>query len=308
MQSPLVSPAPVSSAGRREGAAPARPPELEDPLNRYLYHPLAARLARLLVPTGISPNAVSVTGALFVCSAAWAYAALEWPLGALLGLGFHLSWHVIDGADGDLARLTGRASPSGEMVDGLCDYAAHVVLYVTLAAILDNEIGAWAWILAVAAGGSHAFQTNHAESHRRNYLWWAYGVPWLKHAQSAGDEVFRARNAFSRTSVWLTRLYLTVARRMAPWSERMDAVVDSARGDPRRIKRIRRLVRRASGRLLVLEKLVGPNPRAILLGLSMLAGSPKWYFLAEVVLLNLVLGWSVAQHNAVGRRLVRALT
>jgi phosphatidylglycerophosphate synthase len=265
-------------------------------------------LARLLVPTGIGPNAVSVTGVFFVWAAAWAYATLEWPVGALLGFGLHMAWHVIDGADGDLARLTGRASPTGEMVDGLCDYAAHVVLYITLAAMLDDEVGVLAWILAAAAGASHAFQTNHAESHRRNYLWWAYGVPWLKHAQSAGDEVFRARNAVSRMFVWLTRLYLAVAHRMAPWSDRMETVVDLAVGDPHRVERVRRLVRRASRRSLLLEKLVGPNPRAILLGISMLAGSPIWYFLAEVVLLNLVLGLSIVHHNLVGRRLAESLT
>ena len=36
----------------------------------------------------------------------------------------------------DLARLTGKASPTGELVDGVCDYSAHVVLYVVLAAML----------------------------------------------------------------------------------------------------------------------------------------------------------------------------
>ena len=44
----------------------ARPRELEDPLNLHLYHPLAARLANLLRPTGISPNAISVFGMLIV--------------------------------------------------------------------------------------------------------------------------------------------------------------------------------------------------------------------------------------------------
>jgi phosphatidylglycerophosphate synthase len=187
-------PNPVASPAAAPSPAKGRAPELEDALNRHLYHPLARRLARLLQPTGISPNAVSVAGMLLVWAAAWAYVTIVWPYGALLGFALHLGWHVVDGADGDLARLTGRASPTGEMVDGLCDYAAHVVLYLTLAAMLDDRIGAMAWILASAAGASHAFQTNHAESHRRNYLWWAYGVPWLKHAQAAGDEVFRGGN------------------------------------------------------------------------------------------------------------------
>jgi hypothetical protein len=284
-----------------------RAPELHDPLNRYFYHPLARRLARLLVPTGISPNAVSVAGALLVWAAAWVYANMAWPIGALLGFGFHMAWHVFDGADGDLARLTGKASPTGELVDGVCDYCAQTMLYFVLAAILDDWIGGWAWVLAVAAGMSHIVQTNHAETQRRSYLWWAYGVPWLKHAQEAGDEVFRERNWFSSTFAWMARDYLKLAYWMAPWSARLDTLVDEAAGDDARAVRIRRLVRRASRRSLIYEKLVGPNPRTIMLGASMLAGSPLWYFIGEAILLNLILATSVAHHNAVQRRLVERL-
>ena len=49
-----------------------RPVELEDRLNRLIYHPLAASLARLLQPLGVSPNAVSVTGMLLIFGATWA--------------------------------------------------------------------------------------------------------------------------------------------------------------------------------------------------------------------------------------------
>jgi hypothetical protein len=285
-----------------------RAPELHDPLNRYFYHPLAGRLARLLVPTGLSPNAVSVAGALLVWAAAWAYANVAWPVGALLGFGLHMLWHVFDGADGDLARLTGKASPTGELVDGVCDYSAQTLLYFVLAAILDDQIGGWAWVLAVAAGMSHIVQTNHAETQRRSYLWWAYGVPWLKHAQEAGDEVFSERNWFSRTFAWMARDYLKLAYWMAPWSARMDALVEGASGDQLRLARIRRLVRRASGRSLAFEKAVGPNPRTIILGISMLAGTPLWYFLAEAVFLNGILALSVIHHNLIGRRLVERLS
>jgi hypothetical protein len=236
----MGQPDPPADAPRR------RAPELEDPLNRYLYHPLAWRLAKVLVPTGISPNAVSVAGALSIWAAAWAYASVEWPYGALLGLALHMLWHVVDGADGDVARMTGKASPTGELVDGVCDYWGHCILYFTLAAILDDGIGLWAWPLGLAAAASHAVQTNHAEAQRRSYLWWSYGIPWLKHAQAAGDEVFRERNWFSRGYAWMARDYLKVAYWMAPWSARLDALVDDSARDGRRLARIRRMVRRSS--------------------------------------------------------------
>ena len=60
-------------------ATPAvRPPELQDPLNRYVYHPLSRRIAHVLAPTGLSPHAVSVAGTLVVWAAAWSYARLPW--------------------------------------------------------------------------------------------------------------------------------------------------------------------------------------------------------------------------------------
>lgn len=284
-----------------------RPPELQDALNRRLYHPLAARLARALRPTGIHPNAVSIAGGLLVWGTAWAYAVVGGAVGVALGFALHLLWHVVDGADGDLARLTGKASPTGELVDGVCDYSGHFVLYFALTFLLDNSIGWWAWPLALVAGASHIAQTNHAETQRRCYLWWAYGIPWLKHARAAGDEVFQEHDWFTQTFGWMARDYLRLAELMSPSARRLDAIVEAAAGDEWRTKRIRRLVRRASRRSLALQKAVGPNPRTLILGASMALGSPLWFFLAEAVALNVLLAVSVAHHNEVGRRLVARL-
>ena len=66
-------------------------------------------------------------------------------------------------------------------------------------------------------------------------------------------------------------------------------------------------MRRSSRTSLRLEKALGPNPRTIILGAAMLAGSPLWFFLGEAVLLNLVLAASLIHHNAVGRRLIERL-
>jgi phosphatidylserine synthase len=299
--------APAGTADLLGDAPRGRPLELQDWLNRYLYHPLAARLARLLKPTGISPNAVSVAGALMVWAAAYAYTAIAWPQGAILGFALHLLWHVVDGADGDLARLTGKTSPTGELVDGVCDYSGHFVLYIALAAMLDDQIGGWAWPLTAAAGASHIAQTNHAETQRRAYLWWAYGVPWLKHAQAAGDEVFKAGNWFTLTFGWMARDYLKLANIMTPHMARIDAIVAEAAGERARLVLIRRLAKRSARRSLAFQKAVGPNPRTLILGASMVLGSPLWYFLAEVLLLNAVLLASVRHHNAVGRRLAEKL-
>src|SRR3546814_11325340 len=91
---------------------------------------------------------VSVFGGFCVITAAGAYAAPGWPLPAICGLTLHLLWHVVDGADGDLARLTGKAGPLGEFVDRLSDYPSPNVLYCVLGNILVTQTGS---VVALAA-------------------------------------------------------------------------------------------------------------------------------------------------------------
>ena len=284
-----------------------RPDELQDALNRFVYHPLAGILARALRSSFVSPNALSIFGMLLVWAAAFAYTELPWPVSVLLGFTLHLSWHVVDGADGHLARLRGTASPTGELVDGVCDYAGHTLLYIVMAIALDDTLGGWAWVLGALAGASHIAQTNHAETQRRAYLWWVYGTPWLKHAKAEGDEIFAHRNWFSLGFSWMARLYLKLPNKMTPGAARIDAAVAEAGDDPARLARIARLARERSSGTLAYQKLLGPNPRTLILGASMAAGSPMWFFLAEAVLLNLLLAFSVRHHNRVARAMAAEL-
>jgi phosphatidylglycerophosphate synthase len=281
---------------------PQRPRELQDPLNHFLYHPLAWQLARLLSKTPITPNMVSVCGALCVIGAAAAYAQPLFPVAALVGMALHMTWHVVDGADGDLARMTGRSSPIGEMVDGLCDYLSHVVLYLVLGWLLHFSMGpaAWGWMLV--AGISHAVQANHVEVQRRQYQYWVYATPWIRHSHQQGSET--AKSGFSA----LVNAYLSVASGMTPFALKIDDAVDQASGDPARLEVIRAAVRTEAPPLLLLCKILGPNPRAIVLGIAMLAGGPGWhgafyYFAYQSVVLNALLVWSVMAHNAAAQRI-----
>jgi hypothetical protein len=285
-----------------------RPRELEDPLNLYVYHPLAARLARLLVPTGIAPNAVSLLSLVALCAATWAFIGLDPPLNALTGLGFMLFWHVVDGADGDLARMTGRASPTGELVDGFCDYVGNIIMYVAFASVLDDTLGGWAWALAVGAGLSHIVQTNHSETQRRLYWWRAYGVPWLRSAAADGHRVFRGGNWINRLIGWGGVIYIWLSNLMSPSANPIDAALARAAGDPRETQRIRAMVRRASRTGLVLQKALGANPKTFIIVGAIALGSPLHYFLTTLVALNLVLVISILYHKRVDARLAAAIS
>ena len=282
-----------------EASSSSRPLEIEEALNRRLIHPLSRRLVTLLIPTGITPNAVSALGVVLAAAAAAAYAAtpyglVVWPVGALLGFALHLGWHVFDGADGDLARRTGKSSPSGEVVDGICDYLAHFVVYLVLALLLVPSIGGWAWVLALAAGVSRAVEANHYESARRTYQWWVYDMSWIRQTMAEGSPGERA-DGFKAA---LARVYLGVSGLVSAEDEEMDRLHAAAMASPQ--ARAARALYAACHRPLVKRaSWLGALHETQAIFVSMLAGSPIYFFVYELVVLNAVMIWSLhAQRRA----------
>jgi len=278
---------------------PERPSELHGILNRRVYHPLARALARKLAATFVTPNMVSIVGAGFVVAAAFAYVQQSWPLSALAGLLLHLTWHVVDGADGDLARMTGRSSVRGELIDGICDYTSHIILYLMLGAVMVAWIGIAGWAILVAAGASHIVQVNHYEVQRRRYQWWVYGTPWI---QSNRTEI-----APGSALGAIIAGYLALANRLASRESAIDDAISSAAGDKARLAAIRETIRDSYVAPLRASSLLGANHRTITLGLSMLAGSPLYHMVYQITVLNLLLIRSIAVQRRAVAHIVSAL-
>ena len=106
---------------------------LEGPVSRYLNRRLSEPLARLLAPTPLTPNQVSFLSLLVALGALAAFATGQ-PIAA--GLLIQTS-SIVDGVDGDLARLQGRASRFGAVFDAVLDRYAD-------AAIVGGMTW-WAW-------------------------------------------------------------------------------------------------------------------------------------------------------------------
>ena len=280
---------------RRAPPAPAAPPnaarpaELELWSNRRLIHPVSRALAKRLVATPVTPDMVSIGGAVMAVAGAAAYTLLPRPWGPVLGLASHVLWHVLDGADGDLARRTGRSSTHGELVDGICDYAGRTILYLALGAFAARQVGAWVWLLAVFVGLSRIVQANFYETVRREYRSWVYGASWIR--QDLKRASSGARPSVGGAAGALGRLFLAVSTRLTPDSSALDAAVaasaaqgvaglETARAVCR--ERLVPVVRRAS--------ILSANSETLVIFLSMLAGSPVYLFAYVAVLLNVAYG------------------
>jgi phosphatidylglycerophosphate synthase len=84
--------------------------------------------ARVLNAVGLTPNSVTLFG-FAVCVAGAALVALGWPL---YGGVVFLIGGILDLFDGALARLTGKTSPFGALLDSVFDRLGEAALFVGL--------------------------------------------------------------------------------------------------------------------------------------------------------------------------------
>lgn len=261
----------------------ARDPRIEDPSNRWLVHLVGRALLPLALRLGLRANAVSVAGLLLGAGGAAAFCHWREPAYATLGFLLCLLWMIADGLDGMIARATGTASPLGRFLDGLCDHAVFVLLYVALAASLGT---AEAWLLASAAGLAHAFQATLYEGERTRF-----------HRRIARAS---APAAAPQALNPLVRLYDAVATGFDRAALPFDRAL--VRGDEGRALAAR--YAEAAVPPLRAMALLTNNMRVLLLWLACLGGEPRLFWWIELGPMSLLAAGAILRLRRIERRLV----
>src|SRR5512139_437502 len=118
---------------------------------RHVERPISLRITRRLASTGITPNQITLIsvgiglcGAPFFLSTHW----LWQTVGALL----FLAHSILDGCDGELARLRFQESRLGGIIDYWGDNVVHIVVFACMAIGWSLSVSAlWPLLLGIAA-------------------------------------------------------------------------------------------------------------------------------------------------------------
>jgi 1L-myo-inositol 1-phosphate cytidylyltransferase / CDP-L-myo-inositol myo-inositolphosphotransferase len=103
--------------------------DADGPVARYLNRPVSTRLSMALAHLPLHPDVVSVIAFLVTLAGAW---RLSIGAGIVGGLLVHAG-SLLDGVDGEIARLRVRASPAGALLDGVLDRLADACVLGALA-------------------------------------------------------------------------------------------------------------------------------------------------------------------------------
>jgi phosphatidylglycerophosphate synthase len=131
--------------------------EIEELADVYFFRPAGSLIARAARALGISPVGLTLAGALIgIIGGALLY---DERLG-LIAFALLIVHSIVDSADGQLARMTGRTSEMGRALDGLSGYATHAAIYLAIGAGLVHRGGSplviGSMLLAGMASAIHA--------------------------------------------------------------------------------------------------------------------------------------------------------
>jgi phosphatidylglycerophosphate synthase len=105
-------------------------------VSRTCNRPISLAMSRFFILVGATPNMISGLGLALGLAGAWLVAGGAYG-GALLGAFLFQVASIVDGSDGEVAKLTYSSSPHGSWIDTACDQAASLAFFAAL------PIGAW---------------------------------------------------------------------------------------------------------------------------------------------------------------------
>jgi phosphatidylglycerophosphate synthase len=123
-----------------------KPLEVEEPIDVWVHRPPAYVLARLLMPTPVTPNVVTCASIVFGLAAGAAIFTGHLPLAGVL----IFCSAVLDCCDGQLARLRKSSSAFGRMLDGVADLVVSTVVVGGGAWLILRKFHDPPWVLALS--------------------------------------------------------------------------------------------------------------------------------------------------------------
>jgi phosphatidylglycerophosphate synthase len=287
-----------------------RTSEIEELSNLYFIHPLAGRLVPFFARLRVTPNAVSILGMLFGILSAFAYYRY-WNLqSAITGFALMIAWHVMDGADGQLARFTGSYSYFGKILDGIADIVTFVAVYTALAISLSHAHGDWMYGLVTVSAVCHMIQSASYEAQRQEYEYLGWGKKPQEPAPRNGPE--RGRDGHKVTRGLLDSLdrlfYVGLSFPTAGISRKFRETMAAAmQREPAQTALIRQRYRETMAPQIRGWSILSANYRTLGIFICALFKAPEYYFGFEIAGFSLALVVLILRQSAAHEILVDRL-
>jgi len=314
--------------------------DTEEWLDRVFTRPIGYLWAKFFERLGVHPNVVTVLSIIIGISSAFFFVHGSWRTEDSAGLMLNIigillmMWaNFYDSADGQLARMTGKKTQLGRILDGAASIIIFVPVYCALVwrcyqyhsmefqwlHIADTErnaaiYGLLLFGIALFSGFvCHGGQCRLADYYRQIHLFFLKGESGAEFSTSAHQQqLYDAmpwrghciEKAFLKTYVNYTRQQENATPAFQRLMQSLYHKYGKAGNAP---ESFRARFRHCSLPLMPLTNILTFNTRAIVLYLCCLIDLPWFYFIFEIVFMSALCGYMRHRHEKMCKNLLMAL-
>ncbi len=276
--------------------------DTEEFIDIHFYRPLGFRWALFFNKLNISPNAVTIASIFIGIAAGICFYFQSLPVN-ILGM-FLLVWaNTYDSADGQLARMTGKKSQLGRILDGACGDLWFISIYAAICLRLTPEWGIWIWALAAVTGFFHSKQASMADYYRNVHLLFLKGKSGSELAHTAQLKENYKRLSWKKNFIYklFEAFYLNYTKGQEDTSPQLQKMLHLLKKDygGNAPEWFRIQFREKSLPLMKYTNMLSFNTRIIVLFISLLINIPWVYFVFELTVLNIMLLYMIVRHEQI---------
>ena len=284
--------------------------DTEEFIDIHFYRPIGYRWALLFNKMGVSPNAVTIASIVIGVAAGICYYPTDLAIN-ILGMLLLVWANSYDSADGQLARMTGKKTPLGRILDGAACDIWFITIYAAICLRLTPQWGIWIWVLAAITGFFHSKQAAMADYYRNVHLLFLKGksgseLSYSPHLKEHYREMSWRREFIYKLFETFYINYTVGQEQLTPQFQRlMNKIRTQYAGQAPESFRV--AFREKSLPLMKYTNMLSFNTRVIALFISLLIDLPWVYFLFEMTVLNAMLVYMIYTHEQFCKRFMDEL-
>ncbi len=275
----------------------------------HFYRPIGYGWACLARRLGVSPNTITIASIFLGIGSGWCfyYDNLWWNLlGAIL-----LIWaDSFDSADGQLARMTGKYSRLGRILDGLSGDLWFAAIYIAIC-LRENDTSPFfsanpwlIWVTAAVTGICHASQAALADYYRQFHLFMLKG---LAGSELENTDDIKAKyqslkwshEAWPKLVLFFYMNYSIRQEKQTPRMQKLRLALRERFGNEIPLE-FRADFRKESLPLMKYTNILSFNTRSFALFIAILIFSQPWiYFAFELTVLNIIMIYMKVRHERI---------
>jgi len=281
--------------------------DTEEFLDRIFYRKVGYSIAVVSKAIGLTPNMVTFISIIFGVVAGHLFFYQNTSVN-VIGVILLIIAEALDGADGQLARMTNTHSRYGRIFDGVAGNLWFISIYLHMSARFVIEDGTpWIFLIAVIAGISHSFQSAMADYYRTFYLYF------IKVKDIDIDELSEVKDTFFKLSWFTSPFQKFLLRVYINYINQQQLIAKN-------IRKLHHFViaklnnsiptwlsekyRSKNKPMMKYTNILTTNTRMIVLFITIFLGNILHYFLFELVILNLLLVYFIRREEKIHKDLL----